>query len=252
MNQKGQALILVLATILIIATIAYGAYFLGKSTTSKPSPILVSQTPQPTPNASREPNGVGEITNWKTYSGTVKIQPKIRFTFKYPPNLLVITNPRDEDSGKDSQNPITDASYFFKKEEAVQAFLQCVKLGNIPAEPYPHIPRDYEGGCNVIGKVLLNVSVFTLKKGDHGYYGLEPSNNDTTYDGKGHLWRVSKELIHGFGSYFAAEYEADGILYNFQVAFVNEELTKQYLGIYSSSQLYSFAKQIFSTFQFLP
>lgn len=45
--QKGQGLIFVIVGILVAAIIAGGAYYLGRSTSPKPSPApVVSQTPQ--------------------------------------------------------------------------------------------------------------------------------------------------------------------------------------------------------------
>lgn len=55
--QKGNTLIFLLVGILILAGVAGGAFYLGRQTTPKPSPtpIIVSQTPQPTIISSPSP-----------------------------------------------------------------------------------------------------------------------------------------------------------------------------------------------------
>lgn len=78
--QRGQIFIFLLIGILIIAGVG-GAYYLGRSTSPKPSatPIVISQTPQPTPDASREPTGSTKTANWKVFES-----PTYGFSYKYP------------------------------------------------------------------------------------------------------------------------------------------------------------------------
>lgn len=78
--QKGQILIWIIVGAMVIA-VAGGAYYLGRSTSPKPSATttVTSQTPQPTPTSSSIPD---ETTNWKTYANE-----KFKISFKYPSNL---------------------------------------------------------------------------------------------------------------------------------------------------------------------
>lgn len=101
--QKGFAPILLLITILILVTLAAGAYYFGKSQTSKPqtqNQVVVSQTLQPTsapsssPDTSPVPNGTGEIANWKTYTNI-----DAKFSIQHP-SLMVYTEQFLSDSKK--------------------------------------------------------------------------------------------------------------------------------------------------------
>lgn len=91
--QKGQILIWIIVGALIVI-IAAGAYYLGRSSTPKPStpPTVISQ-PTSTPDASREPNGSGasgapngdaETANWKTYTNI-----KYGYSLKYPSSFFI-------------------------------------------------------------------------------------------------------------------------------------------------------------------
>lgn len=92
--QKGQIGILVLAGVVLVIVLIGGAYYLGRSTTLKPtpSPAVTSQTPQSSPSpsdASPAPTGTGETANWKTYVITNKV------SFKYPPDLVLRSSIND-------------------------------------------------------------------------------------------------------------------------------------------------------------
>lgn len=81
-KQKGSALIFLLVGVLVIAAIG-GAYYLGRSTTSTPSPVSTSQIPQPTiPSSSTD-----ETTRWKTYTNN-----KYGYSFKYPTDWTLEEN----------------------------------------------------------------------------------------------------------------------------------------------------------------
>lgn len=79
--QKGQALILILVAILIIAALAVGAYYLGRLNNKPQSqnPVVTSQTPQPIPSPSVTPMvsnfnlifryGVGAKNELDTFKG---------------------------------------------------------------------------------------------------------------------------------------------------------------------------------------
>ncbi|OGE18580.1 hypothetical protein A3D83_03265 [Candidatus Daviesbacteria bacterium RIFCSPHIGHO2_02_FULL_41_10] len=91
--QKGSALIFLLVGIVVLAAIG-GAFYLGRSTTPKPSPaqVVTSQTPQPT--STPQPFSVPDETiNWKTYTNNL-----FNFSLKYPPDLLYSS------AGNDSGN----------------------------------------------------------------------------------------------------------------------------------------------------
>ena len=85
--QKGQGLILVIVGLVIVAAIAGGSYYFGKSQVSKPqNPVVTSQTPQPTIIPVASPSATpDETTNWKTYTST-------GYAFKYPSNGDVVTD----------------------------------------------------------------------------------------------------------------------------------------------------------------
>lgn len=78
--QKGQGLIFVIVGILAAIVIAGGAYYLGRSTSPKPSatPTVVSQTPQPTPSTTPD-----KTDNWKTYTNNM-----FGYQIKYPSESL--------------------------------------------------------------------------------------------------------------------------------------------------------------------
>ena len=77
--QKGFGVIYILIGVLILA-VAAGAYYLGRSTSSKPSsnPTVTYQTPQPTPipTSSSTPD---ETADWKTYTNS-----RYSFSIKHP------------------------------------------------------------------------------------------------------------------------------------------------------------------------
>lgn len=86
--QKGQALIYLLIGIVVIAVVG-GAFYLSRSTAPKPSTITLQ--PTPTPDASREPTGSVETTNWKTYTSSVQI-PGGKYEFKYPQDWRLVAD----------------------------------------------------------------------------------------------------------------------------------------------------------------
>ncbi len=80
--QKGQTLIFVLAGILILIIVVTGAYYLGKSSTSKSSPtsaVTSQPTTVPTASLSATPD---ETANWKAY-----ISSEYGYSIKYPTNI---------------------------------------------------------------------------------------------------------------------------------------------------------------------
>ena len=83
--QKGQILIWVIVGTLIIV-VAGGAYFLGRSTSPKPSatPTVISQTPQPIPSPSPSPVPSTTTTVSKTDGNGTYTDISAGFTFKYP------------------------------------------------------------------------------------------------------------------------------------------------------------------------
>lgn len=99
-EQAGFTPILVLVGILVLITVTGGAFYLGNSlqkpiqsqnpvSTSaipNPSPVAISQTPQPThsPLPTQTAIPTNETANWKTYTNT-----KLGFSFKYPPEASV-------------------------------------------------------------------------------------------------------------------------------------------------------------------
>lgn len=69
--QKGFVQFIVLGVV-VLAAVAAGAFYLGRSTTPKPSPAPVTNIPQPT-------STTDETANWETYTNT-----QHGFTMKYP------------------------------------------------------------------------------------------------------------------------------------------------------------------------
>ena len=106
MIQKGFVPILILVGVLVITTVAGGAYFIGRSSSpgpeSSPTPVITSQfpkssplqniqTPQPTviPTPTPDPT-----INWQT----INIE-KCRFNLRYPTDWVVRTEPRKPPMG---------------------------------------------------------------------------------------------------------------------------------------------------------
>lgn len=96
--QKGQAFIFLLVGIVVLAAIG-GAFYLGRSTTSKssPAPAVTSQTPPPTSTNNPVPNGTGETANWKTYRGKY-------FTFRHPLDSISLKDLGSEVANLDNLN----------------------------------------------------------------------------------------------------------------------------------------------------
>ncbi len=85
MSQKGFSLLFIILGIILVIGIAGGAYYLGKTQITKPqppNPVVLAQTPQPTPASSVVPSSTSDETaNWKTYTNT-----KYGYIIKYPDN----------------------------------------------------------------------------------------------------------------------------------------------------------------------
>lgn len=177
--QKGQALVLILVGILIIISVAGGAYFLGKSSTPKPQPPKpVVQTPQPTPDASPVPTGTGETANWKTYTSI-----KYGYSIDYPADWG--TAPSDQ----------SEASFAPKKSEGVPVGISVIsgKLSDqldkrkkeLKDAGYNTKIEDYKVN-NVDGKKLM-----FNKAGQEGYDFLAEKNGYTY-----HLTGASEKWIN--------------------------------------------------------
>lgn len=80
MTQKGQTLVYILVGVLILVSVAGGAYYFGKSSTPKssPAPVVTSQTPQPTPDETVYTES-DRSANWKTYTNI-----KYGYSIRYP------------------------------------------------------------------------------------------------------------------------------------------------------------------------
>lgn len=120
--QKGQGLIFIIVGILVTALIAGGAYYLGRSTSPKPSanPVVTSTaTPFSTPLSTETLVKMDdETTHWKTYTNT-----QLGFEMKYPPEKIVeveenITN------YEPGQNTDSSISFIFSKEDCSAHFCQ--------------------------------------------------------------------------------------------------------------------------------
>lgn len=150
--QKGQALILVLAAILIITTVAGGAYFVGKLT-NKPlqsqNPVITFQTPQPIPSPSVTPDETvytesDRSANWKTYEDL-----DLGFSLKYPSDFFV--------NDKAAKNTITiEKEYQSQKEAPGYPSFMYISV----------IPDDFKGKAGEIyvydpeeTKILLNIQI---------------------------------------------------------------------------------------------
>lgn len=77
--QKGNVLIFLLIGIVVLGAIG-GAFYFGRSTSPKPSPIQMAASQAPQPTIASQPSSVpDETANWKTYTGK-------NYTFRYPSN----------------------------------------------------------------------------------------------------------------------------------------------------------------------
>lgn len=81
--QKGQAVILVLVGILVLAAVAGGAYYLGQQNSSQPEnkPVILENQKTPTPPSVKDED---ETVDWKTYTNSEN-----GFLVKYPNDWTV-------------------------------------------------------------------------------------------------------------------------------------------------------------------
>ncbi len=86
--QKGSAVIFLLIGIVMLVVIG-GAFYLGRSTISKPSPAPAVTFPTPlTPSSS--PTSQNETANWNTYTNR-----KVGFSLSYPKDWTLEENALD-------------------------------------------------------------------------------------------------------------------------------------------------------------
>lgn len=80
-KQNGFVQFIILGVV-VLAIVAAGAFYLGRSTTPKPSPnpVATSQAiPSPNASISLAPTDSTETANWKTYTDSIR-----SFSFRYP------------------------------------------------------------------------------------------------------------------------------------------------------------------------
>ena len=88
LNQKGNILVPLLATVALISLVAAG-YFFWQNQQLQNQPIVQYSNPISTPTPA--PTIQSETANWKTFNNS-----EFNFTFKYPPSWTMIsTIPQD-------------------------------------------------------------------------------------------------------------------------------------------------------------
>lgn len=144
-KQKGQFSILILVGILVVATIATGAYFLGKSGKSESTKVVTQ--PQLTPAPAEVPiEEIEEISNWKTYTNS-----KYGYSVKYPETWKIT-----EDSLSETSSLIVKGQPFkiirIRKGEGINTEITINPEGLIVFNPNPEAQK-------VTGKVgKMNVT----------------------------------------------------------------------------------------------
>lgn len=83
--QKGQVFIWIIVGALVIAVAGGVLFYTNYSNNRYKTPVITSQTPQPTPVATPD-----ETANWKEYTNN-----KFGFVIKYPENLEVTMGTQD-------------------------------------------------------------------------------------------------------------------------------------------------------------
>lgn len=174
--QKGQALIFLLIGMLVIVALG-GAFYLGRSTISKPSPVPVatSQTtlsPTPTQDASREPNSSTETANWKTYTNT-----KLNFSVKYPETWVFKESPEGSDFAPSENLLSISQSEIFSP---IFIFVKSVDNFDLSTQT---LDQYQEKAITVGGISTKRISGITKQGGQatRRFTGVKMKNNGKTY-----------------------------------------------------------------------
>lgn len=236
--QKGNIAVLIIVLVVVVAGYWFTTNYSNKRTKSEPAQIIQTNP------ASSESTTSADMANWKTYKNS-------RFSFKYPENIFVVSNPR---------NFPDDIPYFFRTKQIASDYTECLKLGDKP-ETGSNYPRDWEGACD-LKRVLFSVGVVA---GDMArdqsltkIYGHLQDDKSylkiTTFkDTLGRDWVIFSEWSGGIGesSEFQADLGIDNIEYSVIIKAPDREIDK-YLLENKLPPEWEFYKVILSTFKFIP
>ncbi len=146
--QRGQTLVYILVGVLILISVAGGAYYLARQTTPKSqASVVISQTPQSAPSS------VNETVDWKTYTNTV-----YGYSISYPSDWSVIT-------GLNCQLNTSMAT--------VQDSLICLTPHPLPLTADQATGKDFQGAIDAQNKIqTIEIRIYIKPVGisSHDYF----------------------------------------------------------------------------------
>ena len=186
-REVGQIFIFLLVGILILAA-AGGAYFLGRSTSPKPSATPVvspaspaqrgEQTPQPTStpspsNTSPAPTGTAETANWKTYTNTA-----FGYSIKFPDTYAVSSQSDKEKSQLGDASRCIVTKIDGKCSVLINSFKNTAKLSLEEWVKKYEIPLStYSGNAKISKSNLNGYNALSARNETQVVYYLENNSN---------------------------------------------------------------------------